>query len=36
MDSIYPIALKNGIIYNLLITEEKIEIIRWQMTGVEQ
>ncbi len=36
MDSIYPIVLKNGIVYNLLVTEERIELIRWYKTGEEK
>ncbi|MCD4828433.1 MAG: hypothetical protein K8R90_03260 [Candidatus Cloacimonetes bacterium] len=35
-DRIYPVVSKSGIVYNLLVTEDNIELIRWQKTGVEQ
>jgi len=36
MDRVYPIVLKSGIVYNLLITEDNIELIRWHKTGAEK
>ncbi len=35
-DRVYPFISKSGVAYNLVVSKDKIEYVRWYKTGVEQ